>query len=167
MAERIYDLNDRGGCATAVITLSDKTFRLETSQDGVDGDAVFPQAGGAVKRAAQMVFAAAFRRFPGLHISPVCHDFVYDGPMLRGISLGFDGPFGIAEARIHQAHGGKGGQDELHRLPAVAEGRADILRDQAAEHENGHDYGKDERDLDKIFEGFFFGYSFPFLNVLV
>lgn len=28
MSERIYDLNDRGGCATAVITLSDKTFRI-------------------------------------------------------------------------------------------------------------------------------------------
>lgn len=28
MAERIYDLNDRGGCATAVITLADKTFRI-------------------------------------------------------------------------------------------------------------------------------------------
>ena len=28
MSERIYDLNDRGGCATAVITLADKTFRI-------------------------------------------------------------------------------------------------------------------------------------------
>lgn len=35
MAERIYDLNDRGGCATAVIKVADKEFRVNRVVTGV------------------------------------------------------------------------------------------------------------------------------------
>ena len=129
-----------------------KAFSLPATQDGSEGDGVFPEPEGPVHGGGEMELQDTVR-FAFQDIAAGLEGLDDAVPHRSRVTVHVDLPFLVAEEGIDERHHDEDGEDPPDRGPAMLERHGHVLGHHPGKHQDSDDEREDERHLDEILDG--------------